>query len=114
MLCREARDAELSARASLRAEALFGEEDSLVVADLRLCESESLNNMATQARGVEREALISRACKSLLSVITLLLRRLTDNTLLPGTIRDEELDYAIRVKAATKKEMNKPPPPPAL
>ena len=92
-LCSEARDAELSAQAAVQAEALFGG-DNLIVASLRMSESSSLSNTATKARGAEREALARRSWDALtLSVIPLLLRRLKAGTLLPGTLRAEELDY---------------------
>ena len=48
-----------------------------------------------------------------LSVVDLLLRRLDTNTLLPGTIRDEELGYEAHAQAAAFKVKNKPVPPPA-
>ena len=108
--CRHARDAELSASAAVQAEALFGGDDSLVVASLRMDESESLSSLALKASGVEREALFRRVQ---LSLIPLLLRRIEANTLLPGTVRDEELDYEAHVQAAIRKATNKPVPPPA-
>ena len=49
-----------------------------------------------------------------MSLINLLLRRLADNTLLPGTIREEEIDYAAHVQAAAKKARNDPVPLPAI
>ena len=61
VLCREARDAELSASAAVQAEALFGE-TSLAVAELRLCEFFSLSNLAAEARGAEAVALAHRPC----------------------------------------------------
>ena len=98
-LSRYARDAELSATAAVQAEALFGGDDSLVVAHLRMGESNSLTSLAADASGAEAEALIRRSWATLLSVVPLLLRRVEANTLLPGTIRQEELDYDAHVQA---------------
>ena len=112
-LCRHARNVELSSEASRTAEALFGD-DSLVVADLRCCESVSVANLAMKASGAEKEALERRAWNVLISLINLLQRRLAANTLLPGTIREEELDYDVRVRAAAKRAQNAPVPPPAV
>ena len=111
-LGRHTRNAELSAQAAVQAEALFGG-DSLVVADLRYNESESLNNLAMRASGAESEALDRRAWAALLSVIPLLLRRLANDTLLPGTIREEELDYEAHMTAVIKQTLNEPDSPPA-
>ena len=55
-LCRHARDAELSASAAVQAEALFGG-DSLVVAHLRMGESQSITNLAIEASGAEQQML---------------------------------------------------------
>ena len=109
-LCRHARNAELSASAAVKAEALFGEDDSLVVADLRISESAALNIIATEASGAEAEALRRRSWAVLVSLIPLLLRRLEANTLLPGTLREEELDFEAHVQAAIKKAKNEPVP----
>ena len=108
-LCRHARNAELSAQASTQAEALFGD-DSLVVASLRFSESVSYSNLAYAVSGTESEALLRRSWAVLLSVVNLLQRRLAANTLLPGTIREEELDYAAHAQAATFKATNEPVP----
>ena len=113
-LCRHAREAELSTSAAVHAEALFGGEDSLVVANLRMSESRALNNLALGASGAEREALVRRGWSVLVSLIPLLLRRLEANTLLPGGIREEELDYTAHVQAAITKAINKPASPPAV
>ena len=112
-LCRYARAAELSASAAVKAEALYGE-NSLVVANLRMCESSSFTSVAEEAGGTEDEALVRRAAAVLLSLIALLLRRLEANALLPGTIREEELDYFAHLQSTLKKAMNKPVPPPAV
>ena len=112
VLCRHARHAELSASAAASAEALYGD-DSLVVASLRICESEAHNVLAMAASGAGQLALVRRAFAVLVSLIPLLLRRLEANTLLPGTVREEELDYAAHVQAAANKAQNKPLPSPA-
>ena len=98
-LGRYARNAELSAQAAVQAEALFGCDDSLVVASLRCNESESVNTLAMVGSAAEKEELMRKSWVALLSVINLVLRRLADNTLLPGTIREEELDYEAYAQA---------------
>ena len=113
VLCREARHAELSGQAAVQAEALFGD-DSLVVASLRYNECCSLNNLACEATGAEQDLLLHQSLAALLLVIPLLLRRLENNTLLPGTLRKEELTYEVHGLAAVKKAMNDPLPPPAV
>ena len=55
-----------------------------------------------------------RAAGLLLSAIPILLRRLESDTLLPGTIREEELDYDAHEQAACLNVQNKPVPPPAV
>ena len=114
-LCRHACLLELSARAAEQAEALFGGDDSLVVADLRMGEIETLISLAVEASVAEGEALLLQAWAVLLSVVPrgLLLRRIEAKTLLPGTVRAEELDYAAHVQAALKKAQNAPVPSPA-
>ena len=112
MLSREARDMELSAQAATQAEALFGD-DSLVVATLRHSECCSLHNLAIEASGAEKEGLQRRGWDVLLSVINLLQRRIAGNTLLPGTIREEEEDYEAHVQTELFKAKNKPVPSPA-
>ena len=112
VLCRYARDAELSLSAAVEAEALFGGDDSLVVAHLRLCESQSLSNLASKASGAE-DTLLCRSWAALVSVLPLLLRRVEANTLLPGTVREDEMDYYAHVQATVKKAKKKPLPPPA-
>ena len=52
-LSRFARAAELSASAAVQADALYGD-NSLVVASLRMSESECLTNLAAEASGAER------------------------------------------------------------
>ena len=102
LLNRNARIVELSAQAAVQAEALFGD-DSLVVARLRYDESEALASSSLAASGAETKALLRRSFTALLSLIPLLLRRLEANTLLPGTLREEELDYEAHAQAAVKK-----------
>ena len=113
VLCCHARVVELAATAATHAEALFPPDDSLVVARLRIDGSESLSSLACQASGAEQEAFVCQSWALLLSTIAILLLRLETNTLLPGAIRKEELDYAVHEKAAIKKVKNKPVPPPA-
>ena len=94
----------------MQAEALFGVDDSLVVATLRTNESLTCINLAFEASGPEKPALCQRSLAALLSILPLLLRRAEANTLLPGTIKDEELDYAAHVQVVAKKAKNKPVP----
>ena len=49
-----------------------------------------------------------------MSLIPLLLRRLEANTLLPGSLREEELDYEAHAQAAGKKAKNTAVPPAAM
>ena len=49
-----------------------------------------------------------------MSLINLLLRRLEADTVLPGTLREEELDYEAHSKASVFKAKNEPVPPPFL
>ena len=112
-LCRYARAVELAAQASVDAEALFGG-NSLVVAELHMSGCDSLNSSAVDASGAEKEALRRQTWAELLSVVAFLLRRLEGNTLLPGTIREEELHYEAHSQAVAKKEKNEPVLPPAL
>ena len=110
---RHARDAELSASAAVEAEALFGGDDSLVVANLRMSESRALINLASVASGADQDAFARRSWDALLSLIPLLLRRLEANTLLPGTVREEELDYTVHLQIAVKTAQKKLLPSPA-
>ena len=113
-LCRYARSVELSASAAVQAEALFGGDDSLVIVNLRVGESQSLTSLAVEASGAEQEMFVRRAWILLVSVLPLLLRRVEVNTLLPGTVREEELDYYAHVQAAAMKAQNVPVPSPAV
>ena len=112
-MCRDARDAELSAGASAQAQALFGD-DSLIVANLRASEIRTLTNLAYAARGAEKEVLLRQSSAVLMSLVNLLLRRLADSTLLPGTIREEELDFDAHAQAVAFKAKNEPVPPPIV
>lgn len=116
VLCRFARVVELSTLLAEKAEAKY-EDDSLVVAEARITESEALNNMDIAARGTasgaDQDALV-RSWSALLSVVALLQRRLAANTLLPGTVRKTEVEYYVHVQAATHAARNKPLPPPAV
>ena len=58
----------------------------------------------------EQEGLRRRAWAILVPVHALLLRRLADNTLLPGTIKEEEVTYYARSLAFTYKVKAKPVP----
>ena len=113
VLCRHARVVELAAEAATQAEALFGD-NSLVVAKLRTDGNISLSNIGCHASGAEREAFARHSWALLLSKIAILLRRLESDTLMPGTIREEELDYAVHEKAAIFKAQDMPVPPPAV
>ena len=72
-----------------------------MVAHLRMQECTALSSLVIRASGAEQHALVRRSWSALLSVIAILQRRLEDNTLLPGTVRKEELDYSAHVLAAT-------------
>ena len=111
-LCRYARNAELASQASQTAEALFGD-DSLVLADLRGSESSALTNLSNKASGGEQWDLRQRAWAVLVSLVELLVRRLADNTILPGTIREEKLDFAVRQQCTVEKTQGNPNPSPA-
>ena len=110
-LCRYARNADLSAQAALQAEVLFGD-DSLVVAHLRVCECDSLTNMVLKASGAEQDALMHKSWGALVSVVNLLLCRLATNTLLPSTLREEELDFTAHAQSVIRKMRHVPELPP--
>ena len=109
VLNRHARSAELSERAATQAVRLWGETNSLGVADLRVSEAMDLRNQASLSSS-EQEALLRRSWAVLVPVHALLLRRLEDNTLLPGTNKEEEVTYYARVQAFTLKAQDKPVP----
>ena len=113
VLCRYAHAVELAAEAATQAEALFTD-DSLVVARLRMDGSESLSSLACNASGAECEAYAHQSWALLLSTIAILVRRLESSIMLPGTIREEELDYGAHEKAVIFKAKNKPAPPHAV
>ena len=109
-LCRYSRDAELSERAARHVQGLWGE-NSLVVADLRVTEAIALRGMArTSTSSSEKEALLRRAWAIHVPVHALLLRRLADNTLLPGTNTEAEVTYCARSLAFTFKANDEPVP----
>ena len=100
--------AELCDRAAENAARLWGN-NSLVVAHLRVGEAGSLRNLTSvSTSSSEKEALRRRAWAILVPVHALLLRRLEDNTLLPGTIKEEEVTYYARLQASACKASDKP------
>ena len=106
MLSRYTRCAELCAQAARHAEKFWGH--SLVVADLRVLEAVALRDMANKSTSSsEQEALLQRAWALLMPVHALLLRRLEDNTLLPDTIKEEEVTYYARLEAFARKASDK-------
>ena len=106
VLSRHARCAELCDRAARHAVRLWGEH-SLVVAHLRMDEAVALRNIASSSTSSsEQEALCRRAWVRLVPVHALLLRRLADNTLLPGTNKEEEVTYTARSQAFIRKAMD--------
>ena len=110
VLCRHTRAAELCDRAARRAARLWGD-NSLVVAELRVGEAASLQALANSSTSSsEKEALRRRTWAILVPVHALLLRRLADNTLLPGTIKEEEMTYGRRSQAFTWKAKDEPVP----
>ena len=110
MLCRHARCAELCDRAATHAIRLWGN-NSLVVAPLRVSETVALQNLAIVSTSLsEKEALRRSAWALLVPVHALLLRRLADNTLLPGTIKEEEVTLFARMQASIYKANNEPVP----
>ena len=114
VLNRHARYAELCDRAARHAQRMWGD-NSLVVADLRVSEAVALRLLAdASTSSSEKKALWRRAWEILVSTHALLLRRLADNTLLPGTIKEEEVMYCARSQAFTWKAMDKPVPSEAV
>ena len=90
-------------------------DNSLVVADMRVNEAGSLREQALLLTSPsEQEALRRRAWAILVPVHALLLRRLADNALLPGTIKEEEVTYYARTQAFTRKATEKSVPPEAV
>ena len=88
---------------------LLGENNSLVVAGLRVTEAIALRGMAsTSTSSAEQEALLRRAWAILVPVSAILLRRLADNTLLPDTNTEEEVTYYARSQAFARKAQDKP------
>ena len=113
VLSRHARCAEMCDRAAKLAERLYGDtHNSLVVAELRVSEATHTRCLAFATTSFsERMALLRRAWAILLPVHALLLRRLADNTLLPGTNKELEAAYYARLQAFTLKAQGKPAPP---
>ena len=110
LLNRHARCAELSDRAASHAENLWGE-NSLMVAELGVGEVIALRSVAiASTSSSEQDALWRRAWAILLLVHALLLRRLADNTLLPGTNKEEEVTYWARAHAFSCKAREEPVP----
>ena len=108
VLSRHTRFAELYDRAAKHAERLWGK-NSLVVAHLRMVEAVALRGMArASTSSSEQDALLRRAWASLVPVHAVLLHRLADNTLLPGTIKEEEVTYYARTLAFAWKAQGKP------
>ena len=82
-----------------------------MVAELRVSEATALRDLArASTSSSEKAALRRRAWALLIPVHALLLRRLADNTLLPGIIREEEVTYYARSLAFTYKAQDKPVP----
>ena len=107
VLYRHTRCAELCDRGAKHAERLWGE-NSLVVAHLRVSEAGSLRGMAdTSTSSSEKAALRQRAWATLAPVHALLLHRLADNTLLPGTMKEEEVTSDARTQAFVCEVMGK-------
>ena len=103
VLSRHARSAELSDRATTHAVRLWGD-NSLVVAHLRVSEATALQNLPRASTPFsEQEALCRRTWEILVPVHALLLRRLADNMLLPGTNKEEEVTYYARWQAFVRK-----------
>ena len=111
VLSRFSRCAELSERAARHAERLWGDNNSLVVAELRVIEAVSLRGLAVASTSFsEKVALRRRAWAILVPVHAFLLRRLADNTLLPGNTTEEEVTYYARSLAFACVAKDKPVP----
>ena len=112
-LCRHARQLELAGRAAAQAELLY-REDSLVVAWIRETESSALWSLSCDAvdagADAEEEALDRQAWALLLPLHALLLRRVAANTLLPGTVRQEESEFGANMDAAARRAARAPAP----
>ena len=111
-LSRHSRAAELCDRAASQAKRLWGD-NSLVVADMRVIEVNALRSQALTSTSSSSE-LRGRAWAVLVPVHALLLRRLSDNTLLPGTIKEEEATYYARAQALVCKATDNLVPPEAV
>ena len=113
VLSRHARAVELCDRAAEHAATLWGD-NSLVVAHLRVDEASSVRELAHASTSVEKEAQRRRVWAIIVPVHALLLRRLADNTLLPGTIKEEEVKYFARSQAFAFKASDKTVPSKAV
>ena len=114
MLGRHARSVELSSQVAKQAERLWGD-NSLVVADMHVSKAAALRSLARMATSSsEKEVLRRRAWASLALLHALLLRRLADNTLLPGTVKEEEVTYHARSQAFACKAADVPIPSEAV
>ena len=112
LLNRHARAAELASKAADKSMALFGD-DSLMVARLKLQESMALAGLAMAANSAtEQQATFLRTFRALLAVIAILQRRLAADTLLPGSLRKEEVDCYAQYVAATYAAKKVPVPTP--
>ena len=87
--------------------------NSLVVADLRASEAAAIQSLASTSSS-EQEGLCRRAWAILGPVHDILLRRLADNTLLPGTNKEEEVTYFARSQAFAFQATGKPVPSEAV
>ena len=106
---RFARAAELSERAAAHADTLF-QPDSLVSASLRVELCVSLFRVAVTSSDAEVVALIRRVADVLLPVTALLWRRIERNTILPFTVREDEVAYYIQKDRYARENMNLPVP----
>ena len=103
VLGRDAHAAELYERAALLAEALCLP-DSLAVVHARHGQVIAIRNSSCgMPPGPAKDELRRRAWALLLPLHAPLLRRAAANTLLPGTVRREEVDYQIHAQAAVDK-----------
>ena len=98
------------AHAIFQAEALFIE-DSLIVANLQSVQARQLCLFKKGGRVADKEAACRQAWALLSPVTALLLRRLSKNTLLPGTCRKEEVAFATLLLKSSHKAQNTPQTP---
>ena len=115
MLSRYDRHQELAGRAAAQAEVLFKAKDSLIVASLNRTAANALWKLSCVAEGeggsdTEVASLRRRAWALLLPLHALLLRRVAANTLLLGTLREEESEFGANVESFAYRAVNKPAP----